>query len=307
MMVTKEWSPANFADRAWAAFEFEPATLTYRPLANPGQIVFTSIYGWTSEPLQSKTVLHYLAWDFDSPILTYALEDVCLFVTTLNEVYDVKADEIGIYFSGSKGFHVVIPIAHFTGDTELVGVHPDSIKQVALELGQGFPTFDQSIYDVRRLLRVPNARNLHSGLYKVPMYYEELITLSIEDIRLMARTPRPLLTIGEEGITKSPMLSDLLMRAISVSHDTPTTARSWSTPFPELFLPASPGNRNNAAIALAGLLLGHIRDQQVLQQIMHMWNRTNSQPLPARELTMLVQGAFTRYTTKQTTHTQSKR
>jgi hypothetical protein len=61
-------------------------------------------------------------------------------------------------------------------------------------------TVDYSICDRLRLLRLPNTRDRESGLYKVPLRVEELMDAEPEEIRRIARHPRPPWLTNESGM-----------------------------------------------------------------------------------------------------------
>ncbi|MCZ2109234.1 MAG: hypothetical protein LC118_06680 [Dehalococcoidia bacterium] len=264
------------------------ASTVYLPSRRVGEkkVVYHSMYGWRGDlarPLENPFVVNMIVFDFDSPILEYARVDTLMFVQTLMALYDVDPADLRIYFSGHKGFHVVLPIELFVGESDVTGLTPSAVRGTAMDLARGIASFDQSIYDLRRVIRIPNRQNMHSGLYKVGLAYEQLLAMNVDQIRSYAVQPRPHAPANEDTPTANRELGDILLRNVATSERTAGGMRD-ATPLPELFLPVKPGNRNNAATQLAGLLVKHIEDLQVLQQIMTTWNRTNPMPLHDREL-----------------------
>lgn len=77
-----------------------------------------------------------------------------------------NAKDVEVYFSGNKGFHLVLNL-----NKELT---PDTIKLLAAQLGKDLPTMDLSVYNPARILRVPGTKHQKSGLYKVPVPHEWL-------------------------------------------------------------------------------------------------------------------------------------
>ena len=92
------------------------------------------------------------------------------------------------FFSGSKGFHICVAAAAFGGwapDKLFVRRH----RQLALRVA-GDITVDTDVYDVNRLWRIPNTINSRTGLFKIPLATEEILSFSIPDIQELAQGPR---------------------------------------------------------------------------------------------------------------------
>jgi len=107
----------------------------------------------------------------------------------LNERLGIPYEGLGLFFSGNKGFHIVVRRETF-GDP----AGPDLLA-VARRLAQllarhGCPSIDQGIYDRARLLRLPNSIHGTTGLYKIPVEYKELADLDLEYVLDLARVPR---------------------------------------------------------------------------------------------------------------------
>jgi hypothetical protein len=128
--------------------------------------------------------------DFDSAKDTAAaLAEARQLLRQLAEVYDVPARALGLYFSGMKGFAVLIPAALFGGFAPSTDA-AKYVGQIVQKLTVGLRTVDHSIYDLTRLLRLPNTRHSRTGLYKIPLTPTEFLTLTIDEIKVLATTPR---------------------------------------------------------------------------------------------------------------------
>ncbi|MDO4574974.1 MAG: hypothetical protein Q4D98_07145 [Planctomycetia bacterium] len=150
-----------------------------------------------------------LWFDIDREELPVALEDTRRLVEYLvcgvpfpvpesfsdaNEQFDfhvppvVSEDGILIFFSGSKGFHVGVPLA---GAEPCLDFHKQA-KAVAVSIAAGAKVkIDTAIYDRSRLFRCPNTRHLKTGLYKIPLTYLECTTFwTLEMILEKAKVPR---------------------------------------------------------------------------------------------------------------------
>ena len=109
-----------------------------------------------------------------------------------NFKYGIPKNLLRIYYSGKKGLHIVVPAAIF-------GIEPHNTlnefyKIMAKDFADHSPydTIDQKIYDRRRLFRMVNSQHQDTGKYKIPLSYNELVTLSVEEIRELASQPRVL-------------------------------------------------------------------------------------------------------------------
>jgi len=129
----------------------------------------------------AKPALDCISFDFDA-------ED-----NPQESMYDVKrfvewigVEDLAVFFSGSKGFHVMIPFNYFplTPNEHL----PNQLKDLAKYLKEFYPTLDDSIYNYNRKFRVPFTKHEKSGLYKilVPLNLLNDEDINIEDIKQAA-------------------------------------------------------------------------------------------------------------------------
>ena len=86
-----------------------------------------------------------------------------------------ESNEVQIYHSGSKGFHVIVETDKYMDRAEF----EKNIKY----FGEGLNTFDTKIKDQQRLFRFPLTKNLSTGRYKIPLTFEELNS-NIEEISI---------------------------------------------------------------------------------------------------------------------------
>jgi hypothetical protein len=132
-----------------------------------------------------------LHFDFDS-IDDQSYVDVKKFIDNIcNDKYKTHIDDIKIYYSGNKGFHIII----YNDDTQDITTSNDTdkmIKKICTFLAKKYSTFDRSVYDKTRLIRVINSVNEKTGLYKIPLYAAEIYTLKYSDIKKLAKNQRRL-------------------------------------------------------------------------------------------------------------------
>ncbi len=118
--------------------------------------------------------------DFDDKVNpSNAQVDALESVNRLLKLPLVTDSNIEIYYSGGKGFHVIL-----NTNKELT---PTQIKSIAINnLGKGLKTFDTSLYDSSQLLRVPGTKHKDTKLFKIPLTLQQLKTLNIDQIKELA-------------------------------------------------------------------------------------------------------------------------
>ena len=131
----------------------------------------------------------WLWFDLDSEELHYAHKDAAALAVFLVERYAVGPDELLIFFSGSKGFHVGLsttlwspsPSADFHKVCRRFAEHAAELAAV---------TIDAGVYDRVRAFRAPNSRHPKTGLHKRRLTFDELLG-PLAAILELAKTPAP--------------------------------------------------------------------------------------------------------------------
>lgn len=160
---------------------------------------YTSIYYYTDEQVKeaekiveidgkkrprgisgmTDVVTDRLVWDFDSEKVIDAKRDAISLVYRLKSK-GLDEDDIRICFSGSKGFAVeVVTNQQFT---------PAEFKAITKELAHNLSTYDSVVSNPSRIFRLPKTKHHKSGLYKIPLYFDELKDMSVEQIKEAAKT-----------------------------------------------------------------------------------------------------------------------
>ena len=266
---------------------------------------------------EGKVWAPFLPIDLDHPDLLPALEAAKELTSFFLERWQIDSNAIQIYFSGSKGFHLML-------DTRLFGkILPsknlplifDSLRRhLALELPENLRgTVDLAIKDRVRLLRLPNTVHEKSKLYKVSLSLEELRCLGPAEIRECARTLRPMTLTDETGflstadVIENPAAGQLfqhIRRQLKKLARKPFAYRfRRPADLAQLTFPCAglqtiwechiePGYRNNCAIRLASelRLLGLNEDEA--NDKLFEWNDRNDIELPADELRNVVRSAY---------------
>lgn len=155
--------------------------------------IFTTIqtfYNSDGEKDKNEPSLTGFYADFDGEDdLTIALQDARKVVEYWLKL-NVPAKYIQIYFSGKKGFHVVIEPEIF-GASSRSEIHRIwHIVANHLVKTLGLKTLDQVVYRKRGMWRVPNTLNYNGedSLYKIPLAIEDFFDISLEQIKSAAKT-----------------------------------------------------------------------------------------------------------------------
>lgn len=263
----------------------------------------------------------FLPLDLDSAEPPYRLDDALelarVVYRLLVERWRVAPEAVHTYFSGAKGFHVLIDTRAFGRVRPAADLHR-VFSRLRLEVlralpGSARPLFDLAIGDKVRLLRLPNSRHAESGLYKIPLTAEQLHSQGIDGIRALARSPQPLPRVTAGGLlpTETVAAAVFLVEAFARAR---RALRRERTPHPYRFgapsgvaeaalCPArlamwrtrtAPGNRNNVAIRLASAfrLAGHTHANT--EALLLDWNARCGIGLPIRELASVVHSAYVR-------------
>jgi Primase C terminal 1 (PriCT-1) len=266
---------------------------------------------------EGKVWAPFVPIDLDHPELMPAREAAKRLSAFLLEEWGVNSGALQIYFSGAKGFHLML-------DTRLFGrVMPsknlptmfDSLRRhLAQEIPESLRgTIDLSIKDRVRLLRLPNTIHENSKLYKIILTPAELDHLNAEKLRELARTPRALNLTDETGflsradVTTNPAAAELFDR---IRRQTKMLTRkpfayNFRRPadLSRLEFPCAGaqkiweshvehGQRNNCAIRMASelRLLGLTQDET--REKLFEWNERNGIELAAAELQSVAHSAY---------------
>ena len=213
----------------------------------------------------------------------------------------LKPEEIELYFSGSKGFHIVV-------DPRILGIVPSTelnaiYKAWALYLSHiyAISIIDLRIYDKRRLFRIPNTINSKTGLYKVPVSLQFLYDHTYDDLMEYATSPKnekePVYKINRTAALrfyqKSKQYKKSKVKNKEVSFEIPETKQEL-LPCVQTILRegAIKGARNNTLIVLASCLLQSGYTMAEVNKIAIDWNELNEPPLHSREIMATVNSAY---------------
>lgn len=142
-----------------------------------------SIKGYTGETFSSE-----LWFDLDcesNPAKAKkASVDLLTHLSTLGWV-----DATEIFFSGFKGFHIIVHTKNRFVPSEVSIICYNLAKEAGVPIGAD-GVFDTSVYNITRIFRLPNTRHQKTGLYKIPLTLDELRDKKIDEIKELASEPR---------------------------------------------------------------------------------------------------------------------
>lgn len=215
-------------------------------------------------------------------------------ITRLQSEYDLSPEDLSIYFSGNKGFHIVINLNSF-GSPE---PHEEmgSLIKIAVKELCGPIKHDPVIYENHRLMRVENSLHAKSNLYKIQLSYSELFSLSIDEIKELAKRPRT--------FTRKKPISEIrlnekinrIVKSVFLKSDEPEK-KVIDEGF---FLPGPRGERNNKLYKQAYYLFVNTDlHEKSIKEIISCVNNAAPDPLPLSEINTLVNSARANRKTRQ--------
>lgn len=168
--------------------------------------VFSTIYKYDNRDQKTANLLADFYLDIDNADMEKAKEDALEAIKYILHNYGIDTKFLKIYFSGKKGFHILVPSAMFDikpcPNLNLIyRIMVEDLKKSTVN-----DSIDMKIYDKRRLLRLPNSVHPSTKLYKIPITYSELKSLSCEQIQSLAKEPRTIATETPRAIKMASMI-----------------------------------------------------------------------------------------------------
>ena len=151
--------------------------------------IFTSISQY-ARPDSAAPYINPLFFDIDSVDDLPAARDAALHLCgRLIDNAFIPQDSLELFFSGNKGFHVIVPCEVFQA---FACPHMFAFNKKLAEIAAATAgSIDLSVYTAKRLWRLPNSLHRQSHHYKIPLTYEELRDVSMDGILALAQKPRP--------------------------------------------------------------------------------------------------------------------
>ena len=127
----------------------------------------------------------WLVLDIDRVDLADALADARRLVTFLHDRYPEAEGDVPVFFSGGKGFHVLVELAH--NPPPAVGFQRTARTLAEALAARAGVRIDTSVYDIAHIIRLPNTKHPRTGLFKRRIDADTLFRLDINGIREHAR------------------------------------------------------------------------------------------------------------------------
>lgn len=215
---------------------------------------------------------------------TVAQQEACKVVEFFMKELDIQEQDIQVYFSGSKGFHIIIDekALGVTPRTDLQRVYKHIAGYIRYRLGdevteenengkpvtvtQPLKSIDLVVYTVKRMLRLPYSRHQKTGLYKIELTLEELRLLSLDEIKSRAKVGNRPIKSEEKTVRRRPKAGVFYTDKLKEYEDAAATANQRYDKEEFIFTKDKPpvcvqdilehgwkkdGDRNNATVQLA--------------------------------------------------------
>lgn len=247
--------------------------------------------------------------DDDFQLIKEALLEV---IALIKSNYHLSSIHMQIFFSGSKGFHLIIPCFNL-GFTAKQNLNYD-FKKIASYLAKVTKLIDMRIYDDNRLFRVPNSINGKSKLYKVQLTEEQLLFMGYEQLLLYAQQPSCISTanyVSTEHHYCNQKVSEKIIELITKEEQQlyKTQRRSFSQfkknissqtsdylfPCVDSMLNSvhAKGGRNEVLVVIASYFAQKGIDYEETITFLKDWNESHNSPsLNAKELVTTVASAY---------------
>ena len=227
---------------------------------------------------QGSAWADWLPIDIDSEDLQQAQYELQALISNM-ESYDIDLDTCRFYFSGAKGFHVMIPSGIFQAEPS-TDIHK-RFRRVAISLAENL-NIDTAIYDKTRLFRLANTINSKTDLYKTELYAHEAMYLSIDEIKELAKQPRERLSIETE-YDVSEGLTRLYQEDLSKPKGKTTKTR-YKVCMQTLMQGVGEGERDNVGVRVSSHLRQSGLTPKMMWSALEEWNESNDPPLENDEL-----------------------
>lgn len=233
-------------------------------------------------------------------------KDVTMLVSYFKSI-GLSDEEMELYFSGSKGFHFVVPAS-------ILAIEPSTNLNLLYKAWASYfynvfniKTIDLVIYDRKRLFRIPNTINSKTGLKKTRIFfkllwladtYEDFLKLITEKDFSYLKTSK---NINKEAAIFFYNKSQNFYRnqgSYIISQNTkpfeiPET-KTDLLPCVKCGLEngAAKGCRNNTLVALSSSIMQSGYKLEETLSLMHDWNDNNEEPLSFNEIEFTVRSAY---------------
>lgn len=153
-----------------------------------GMVDYMSVSGDSISGYDGEMWSPWLWFDIDRADPNDALADARRLTGVVLQRYStLDEDDLLVFFSGAKGFHLGLPLPHAPEPS--AKLHTVSRRLAEGLAGVARVAIDTGVYDRVRLFRAPNSRHPKTGLHKRRLTHRELTGLSADRVRDLAREP----------------------------------------------------------------------------------------------------------------------
>lgn len=236
----------------------------------------------------TKFYSDYLVFDFDShEAIEHAYQDANELVLAITKM----GGKCEVYFSGNKGFHVLVPACQFAFmPTSDEGI----LRRMAESLANRFKTFDTSIYNKTRVFRLPNSLNQKGSLYKIAV--PNITETDVDTVLAMAKEPSDFKYPEPDQYPKVPLLCRLFEQCknkVNRSIQVVDPKESFHD-FGLIKEAILPGKRNETLYKMSRDLARHGIYERDALIILKWWNNSLPHPMGGDEVERTVHSAYTK-------------
>ena len=305
----KRYLSRDFSDDTWCG--------------ESGIELYRSVYKFYGLDLDSCPVCGPIFFDLDGDLRTRRnykeLKRSVRAVINWFKQWELTEQEIEIYFSGSKGFHVVIPekVLDIKPSVDLNKINKAIAMFLKTEIGIEY--IDTGIYDRRRVLRLPGSVNFKTGLYKIPLPFDVFDAVSLKNLR-QAASVRPLkssitrmvyavnkkaaerfldctrwarkLQADKYDTTNLSGKAAADCQTINLSDNEKNTKEFLPCIKNALYGDCEEGRRNSTAFLIASSLIQRKMGREEIKRLIFAWNKRLSRPLDETEIEKVIGNAF---------------
>lgn len=149
--------------------------------------IYTSVWHFNSKDISSSLRLGSLYFDIDNEDINLSWEECKKLYSYLSNF--IPEDSLIVYYTGKKGFHVEC-------EALSLGINPSNslhstFRYIAKSISEdlSLQSLDFSVYDQRRMWRLPGTKHQDSGLYKNKLSNQMLFS-SVASIKEYCKTPQ---------------------------------------------------------------------------------------------------------------------
>lgn len=269
---------------------------------------YQSVYEFDSIDFSKNKIRGPLFFDLDTNLSTRRqYNELKRQVRKLYECFakwNVSNSEIELFFSGSKGFHFVIPAEvlkiNFREDWNYV----NRVFAEILKNDYGVSLIDLAVYDKRRMLRLPGSINYKSRLYKIPLSFAEFDKISLKQLRELAKIkPREYLPEKHNVNQDAAEAFHAYVKKIRAKkkrnekkkESAPITFSSSVNLLPciekAIRSDCPVGKRDTTAFLIASFFLQRKTDVAKIRKVLTKWNKNLTEPLNPLKLWHIVNDA----------------